>query len=202
MNLTGGRESTRAIGADEAGSILAEEMARTAETTMVADEALHLALPVPPRMTRKRKESKWCFACVYAHILRVFHVFSRISPRPPSRASSGQASRDTDTAKREDLPKVSESQPDAEIEIPSTPPPVEDIIAARRAKRQAILAKYSGQASQNASPSPMPGNSVDSPLASSAILGSTSPPREIRAPVSSESQMNGKLRVYRLSTRS
>ncbi|KAF7777722.1 hypothetical protein Agabi119p4_3794 [Agaricus bisporus var. burnettii] len=114
-----------------------------------------------------------------------------ISPRPPSRASSGQASRDTDTAKREDLPKVSESQPDAEIEIPSTPPPVEDIIAARRAKRQAILAKYSGQASQNASPSPMPGNSVDSPLASSAILGSTSPPREIRAPVSSGSQMNG-----------
>jgi serine/threonine-protein kinase PRP4 len=33
---------------------------------------------------------------------------------------------------------------DMELDLPPSPPPVEDILAARRAKRQAILAKYTG----------------------------------------------------------
>jgi serine/threonine-protein kinase PRP4 len=130
-------------------------------------------------------------------IFSVFYVFSRISPRPPSRARSAQLSQHADTAKRagEKPPYVSESKPDVELEIPSTPPPVEDIIAARRAKRQAILAKYSGQASLNASPSPMPRNSAEPPPESPAVFGSTPPPKEAGMPTSSEDHMNGKLRI-------
>jgi len=46
-----------------------------------------------------------------------------------------------------------------ELDLPPSPPPVEDILAARRAKRQAILAKYTGAASVNTSISPSPGPS-------------------------------------------
>jgi serine/threonine-protein kinase PRP4 len=46
-----------------------------------------------------------------------------------------------------------------ELDLAPSPPPVEDILAARRAKRQAILAKYTGVASVNTSISPSPGPS-------------------------------------------
>jgi serine/threonine-protein kinase PRP4 len=36
-----------------------------------------------------------------------------------------------------------------ELDLAPSPPPVEDILAARRAKRQAILAKYTSLASVN-----------------------------------------------------
>ena len=44
-----------------------------------------------------------------------------------------------------------------ELDLAPSPPPVEDILAARRAKRQAILAKYAGVSSVNTSISPSPG---------------------------------------------
>lgn len=74
MNRTGGPGNTRTIGADERGTIPAEETARVAETTMAVGEVLHL---VPMgingliRMTRKRRESKLCIFRIYAHILSV-----------------------------------------------------------------------------------------------------------------------------------
>jgi serine/threonine-protein kinase PRP4 len=46
-----------------------------------------------------------------------------------------------------------------DLDLAPSPPPVEDILAARRAKRQAILAKYAGAASVNTSISPSPGPS-------------------------------------------
>ncbi|KAI0806674.1 kinase-like protein [Fomes fomentarius] len=46
-----------------------------------------------------------------------------------------------------------------ELDLPSSPPPVEDTLAARRARRQAILAKYAGIASSSAGPTPSPGPS-------------------------------------------
>jgi serine/threonine-protein kinase PRP4 len=46
-----------------------------------------------------------------------------------------------------------------ELDLAPSPPPVEDILAARRAKRQVILAKYSGVVSVNTSISPSPGPS-------------------------------------------
>ncbi|CAE6397045.1 unnamed protein product, partial [Rhizoctonia solani] len=39
-------------------------------------------------------------------------------------------------------PKSAPTEPAVELEIPSSPPPLEDIIAQRRARRQAILAKH------------------------------------------------------------
>jgi len=79
-------------------------------------------------------------------------VIRRISP-PPERTKPEKS------AQKEDSPKRPEPVPDMELEIPSTPPPVEDVIASRRAKRQAILAKYS---EQDASPISLPmSNSVE-----------------------------------------
>lgn len=53
-----------------------------------------------------------------------------------------------------------------ELELSTSPIPVEQVLAARRAKRQAILAKYSGVSSVNtmgASPSPGPSSAVQPP---------------------------------------
>lgn len=71
---------------------------------------------------------------------------------------------------------------DMELELPSSPPPVEQTLAARRARRQAILAKYAGVASsvpsQGVSPSPGPSSAVepppDSPTVSNTISQSHS----------------------------
>ena len=46
-----------------------------------------------------------------------------------------------------------------ELDLPPSPPLVEDVLAARRAKRQAILAKYNGAASVNTRISSSPGPS-------------------------------------------
>jgi serine/threonine-protein kinase PRP4 len=58
-----------------------------------------------------------------------------------------------------------------ELDLAPSPPPVEDILAARRAKRQAILAKYAGVASVNTriSPSPGPGSAAQPPTHSLSI---------------------------------
>ena len=44
-----------------------------------------------------------------------------------------------------------------ELDLPPSPPPVEETLAARRARRQAIMAKYTGIASSSAGPTPSPG---------------------------------------------
>lgn len=46
-----------------------------------------------------------------------------------------------------------------ELDLPPSPPPVEETLAARRARRQAIMAKYTGIASSSAGPTPSPGPS-------------------------------------------
>jgi hypothetical protein len=74
--------------------------------------------------------------------------------------------------------------PDLELTLPLSPPPIEDIIAARRAKRAAILAKYqvaeSGASSQSApeptalAPAKPEGNrSVDHVQSAAAASGAT-----------------------------
>lgn len=52
-----------------------------------------------------------------------------------------------------------DSQPEMELDLPVSPPPVEETLAARRARRQAIMAKYAGIASGSAGPTPSPGPS-------------------------------------------
>jgi len=61
-----------------------------------------------------------------------------------------------------------------ELDIPASPPPIEDALAARRAKRLAIRAKYEGQASVSATATPtslkfaMPPSSSAGPISSQA----------------------------------
>lgn len=50
-------------------------------------------------------------------------------------------------------PAVIEPLPDLELTLPPSPPPIEDVLAARRAKRAAILAKYQSQQSTTSSTS-------------------------------------------------
>ncbi|KXN83407.1 hypothetical protein AN958_01456, partial [Leucoagaricus sp. SymC.cos] len=102
-------------------------------------------------------------------------ISPRPSPPPPTRSKPTQPAKPAD----EELPKKPEPEPEMELEIPATPPPVEDLIAARRAKRQAILAKYSGLASANASPSPIPPNSAEPPPESPAVSRSVSQPQDV-----------------------
>lgn len=90
-------------------------------------------------MTQKeKKESK----CSRAHMgsLRLI-CFDRISPtisipEPVPEKRPAATERHTQGSRHE------EKVQDMELEIPSSPPPVEDILAVRRARRQAILAKY------------------------------------------------------------
>lgn len=58
---------------------------------------------------------------------------------------------------------------DVELDLPPSPPPVEDILAARRAKRLAILAKYSAVADGSPSQSQSPSSAVQPPLPSSSL---------------------------------
>ena len=74
-----------------------------------------------------------------------------------------------------------------ELDLPPSPPPVEDILAARRAKRQAILAKYTGAASVNTSVSPSsgPSSAAQPPPTSLSVSNHVSQTLEANGPVSS-----------------
>ncbi|THH21241.1 hypothetical protein EUX98_g8425 [Antrodiella citrinella] len=69
-----------------------------------------------------------------------------------------------------------EPQPDVELELPISPPSVEETLAARRAKRQAIMAKYAGLASSTASPSPGPSSAVEPPPRLPTVADAVSQP--------------------------
>ncbi|CDO71940.1 hypothetical protein BN946_scf184940.g87 [Trametes cinnabarina] len=100
----------------------------------------------------------------------------RISPRPPPAPSPRSDRPRTPPPTRRDGHEYKQEQqatpqtePDREIELelPPSPPPVEETLAARRARRQAILAKYaaisSANVSQGPSPSPGPSSAVEPP---------------------------------------
>jgi serine/threonine-protein kinase PRP4 len=64
------------------------------------------------------------------------------------------------------------AQPELELELATSPVPIDVALAARRAKRQAILARYAGVASVNtteASPSPGPSSAVQPPPPSAEV---------------------------------
>ena len=102
------------------------------------------------RTTRRKKASKYRKK-KFNHIILIYFLSFRISPRSYSSA-------------KEPVSAISNAEssvvePEMELDLAPSPPPVEDILAARRAKRQAILAKYAGVASLNTSVSPSPGPS-------------------------------------------
>jgi hypothetical protein len=110
-------------------------------------------------------------------IIRGFDTHThRISPHP-LRGSSPVPTRTPTTS--ESKPPLTTlvlhhtpPQPEPELELATSPVPVEVTLAARRAKRQAILAKYTGVASVNtteASPSPGPSSAVQPPPPSAVV---------------------------------
>ncbi|KIK69712.1 hypothetical protein GYMLUDRAFT_151273 [Collybiopsis luxurians FD-317 M1] len=80
----------------------------------------------------------------------------RISPRPPSPSVQTASSAVPNVPPNVPTRTEPEPLPEMELEIPPSPPLVEETLAARRAKRQAILAKYAGIASAGVSVSPSP----------------------------------------------
>jgi serine/threonine-protein kinase PRP4 len=56
-----------------------------------------------------------------------------------------------------------------ELDLPSSPPPVEATLAAHRAKRMAILAKYAGVASVDTSHGTRPSSAVQPPPTSFSV---------------------------------
>jgi len=136
-----------------------------------------------PVLTLRRKKASKCRKLSQSpsasHILTYLR---RISPR--------NSSADVSVSSRMQSPAVNhitqpESQkdpePEMELEIPTTPPPIEETLAVRRAKRMAILAKYSNQ------PTPDPSNH-GTPLSGTS---SAVPPPPSIVPVSDNlSQLN------------
>ena len=152
----------------------ADEMVSTRTIPPIVVRLLHeftvrhdnqMATHIQLKMTQKRRKASECrelveFACPIQRLI----VFTRISPRhspgpslPPSSHVSPQPP-PTPT----DPPRQSEM----DLDLPLSPPPVESRLAARRAKRLAIIAKYAGIAS---SPSLGPSSAVQPPQPISSI---------------------------------
>lgn len=117
---------------------------------------------------------------VHAYLLVIcvsdMHI-PRISPHPPR--ESVTTSRKTPTVLESNPPTSAPppdpaplTQPEPELELATSPVPMQEALAARRAKRQAILAKYAGVASVNtteASVSPVPSSAVQPPPQSAVV---------------------------------
>jgi len=96
-------------------------------------------------MKSGRKESTYDFIVTISS-----SDFSRISPKDAPQQQAGNS-----TADKPNVPPAEEESVD--LEMPVSPPPLEDVLAARRARRAEILAKY---ANATASPSPAPAHEV------------------------------------------
>ncbi|CAL1703133.1 unnamed protein product [Somion occarium] len=88
-----------------------------------------------------------------------------ISPRPDLR----QESISSVPTRAATPPPPTPPEQEQELELATSPPPVEDILAARRARRQAILAKHAGKDSSDATPISGPSSAVEPPPAISSI---------------------------------
>ncbi|KZT19178.1 kinase-like protein [Neolentinus lepideus HHB14362 ss-1] len=89
-----------------------------------------------------------------------------ISPRP-SRATSPPLTPSTRAPTEDLLNNKKYEDQDTEYDLSNSPPAIEETLAARRARRQAILAKYASKGlatgSQGVSPSPGPSSAVQPP---------------------------------------
>ncbi len=115
-------------------------------------------------------------AHIFDHMCLDTHI-PRISPPPPRESPSAYKKAhiklESNPPPSTPAPKPAPSaQPELELELATSPVPIELTFAARRAKRQAILAKYAGVASVNtteASPSPGPSSAVQPPPPSAVV---------------------------------
>ena len=110
--------------------------------------------------------------------VQLLRISPRHSPAPPSSEKQSQL----DTKPAPPSAPAREPEPELEIDLLTSPPPVEDTLAARRARRQAILAKYAGissiNTSQTATPSPGPSSAAEPATAVSAI---SDPPSQLQS---------------------
>ena len=108
--------------------------------------------------------------------LYAYRISPRASPRPAS--SVVEVPPPATSAKPE-------PQLEMDIDISTSPPSVEETLAARRARRQAIMAKYAGLDSNAASPSPGPTSAIEPPHAPPAVSDTvTQPTSATETPVS------------------
>ena len=139
-----------------------------------------MALPVPKRhlILIGKRASEFYYPNMLAVDGSDAHT-SRISP-PPRKTHSIVKSNPPPSAHPPD--SSPHTQPEPELELATSPVPIEVTLAARRAKRQAILAKYAGVASVNtteASPSPGPSSAVQPPPPSAEVSDPQSQRRSI-----------------------
>jgi serine/threonine-protein kinase PRP4 len=97
---------------------------------------------------------------LFSELTRLYRISPRRSPSPPDSRHNERE----EEKQEEKLREKAHSPPpppivDMEIDLPHSPPPVEDVLAARRAKREAIRLKHLGINSVNTSVSPSPGPS-------------------------------------------
>lgn len=139
------------------------------------------------KIRKRKKESE--YRKIPRNLLEVPMLMlslSRISPRhSPAPSTAGNEPRPSSSMQPSSVATPTPAhEPQVELDLSTTPPPVEDTLAARRAKRQAILAKYAGIASistsQTATPSPGPSSAAEPPTAVSAI---SDPPSQLQSVV-------------------
>jgi hypothetical protein len=187
---TGGKETTGGSGLREiaAGIVIAGMRIAEGVLCILTSDGIPwnppvvrpMVLPIPERhliLIGKRASEFY-----YPNMLAVHgfdaHTF-RISP-PPRKTHSTVESNPPPSAHPPD--PSPHTQPEPELELATSPVPIEVTLAARRAKRQAILAKYAGVASVNtteASPSPGPSSAVQPPPPSAEVSDPQSQRRSI-----------------------
>ena len=135
----------------------------------------HHVLQSHPIPIEKKASEYRTGAYIWSYLFNT-HI-PRISPPPPRESTSAHKTAHTklDSDPTSDIPApepAPSAQPELELELVTSPVPIELSLAARRAKRQAILAKYAGVTSVNtteASPSPGPSSAVQQPPPSAVV---------------------------------
>lgn len=155
---------------------------------ILMSDGIHWNLPVVRQMVRHVPTrhlipiGKRASECYYPNMLTI-HRFDthtcRISPPPRKTLSTVESNHPPSTHPPDPAPHT---QTEPELELATSPVPFEVTLAARRAKRQAILAKYAGVASVNtteASPSPGPSSAVQPPPSSAEVSDPQSQRRSV-----------------------
>ncbi|KAG6820615.1 hypothetical protein H0H93_014218 [Arthromyces matolae] len=144
--ITGGQVNT----VEDGMNINVDEIEIESENAVIAKNAVD-----PPH---ERKESE------------AFSLSTFPSPRLKPSAEQSSMPPEEPTSNSALPPHPSQQLPELELELPSSPPPVEDVMAARRAKREAIRAKYTGVASvASVDATPSPSSAVQPPPSSSHV---------------------------------
>ena len=176
------------LGEIAAGIVIAGMRVAEGALRILTSDGILWSLPVVRLMVLHIPErhlipiGKRASECYYPNML-VVHGFdthtSRISP-PPRKTLSTVESNPPPSAHPPDPAPHTQAEP--ELELAVSPVPIEVALAARRAKRQAIIAKYVGVASVNtteASPSPGPSSAVQPPPPSAEVSDPQSQRRSI-----------------------